>query len=682
MSAHRFSTGKQFRWRESVYEVKRLLPQAEVNLEEVTSGAIRIVPLHELVTALFAEELIFLDPSRTTKSERGDRFTALMRNDQELSDYLPEHVAVAHRRLKIIEPLVALGPDCTLEAVKARVHEVQAAEAQPSTRTLKTVLSWRSVYRWLKDYRHSGGDLRALIPATEKRGGPGRSRLQSEMSTLLDAVIRDHAHKAEQVTIKDLRYLIAAAIEEENRLRPVGEQLLMPGESTIQRRIQALDMRERFTAQHGQAAARREFRQVGKTPYPEKPLERIEMDSTPVDLIVVDDQDFLPLGRLTLTHALDCATRYPLGYYLGFEPPSYYTVMECLHHAIWPKSEAQARYHLEHPWQAYGVPSVLVVDNGKEFIGHDLSDACLQLGITLENAPVQTPEFKAAIERHFGTCNSLFHLLPGTTFSNVFQRGDYASERQACLTLNDLDQTLHLFLIDLYAERFHTGLRDVPARRWEAALQTGLSPRLPASAHDLSILLGRVSQRTLHPYGIEFENLIYNHTSLAALRHRLQGAPVKIKYHPGDLSQVYVYDPFERIYHAVPAQAVEYTRQLSLWKHRVICEYVRRERSPVDLAALGRARRKIQEVVDAALSRKSRPGGRKAGRWQTGGQPPSLASGSTLPVADATRATPIAASSSIVIDEQLLTTAPTETEWSLTYVASNRRAPVPLSDGR
>jgi len=671
MSAQRFSTGKLFRWRETVYEVKRLLPHAEVNIEDVASGAIQIVPLDDLVAALFAAELVFVDPSHLTKPGHSDQSSARAVTCQELSDYPPEHVAIARRRLSIIEPLVALGPHCTLAAVKARVCEVQAASAdQPHT--LNTALSWRSVYRWLKDYRQSGGDLRALLPATRERGGKGRSRLQAETSTLLDAVIRDQAHKAEQVTIRDLRYLIAAAIDDENRLRPAGEQLALPGESTIQRRIQALDARERFIARHGQAAARREFKQVVKTPYPEKPLERVEIDSTPVDLIVVDDQDFLPLGRLTLTNALDGATRYPLGYYLGFEPPSYYTVMECLHHAIWPKPDTRERYHTEHLWQAYGVPSVLVVDNGKEFIGHDLSDACLQLGITLEQAPIQTPEFKAAIERHFGTCNSLFHLLPGTTFSNLFQRGDYASERQACMTLNDLDQTLQIFLIDLYAERFHRGLQGIPARQWDAAIQAGLSPRLPSSAQELSILLGRVAQRGIHRYGIEFENLIYNHPVLATLRHRLQGAAVKIKYHPGDLSRLYVYDPFEHLYHTVPAQAEDYTAQLSLWKHRVICEYVRRERSPIDLAALGRARRKIQEVVDAALSRKARPGSRKAGRWQGSGQPPSLASDTTPPESSAEVAVELTASPLTEMDEQLLTTTQPTANWGITYAESKR----------
>ena len=134
---------------------------------------------------------------------------------------------------------------------------------------------------------------------------------------------------------------------------------------------------------------------------------------------MIDDRDNLPLGRLTLTHCLDTATRYPLGYYLGFEPPSYLTVMECLHHAIRPKDDVRKQYGTEHEWLAYGIPATLVIDNGKEFIGRDLEDACLLLGIVLQYTPVRTPQFKAGVERMFGSLNTMFfHALPGTTFSN------------------------------------------------------------------------------------------------------------------------------------------------------------------------------------------------------------------------------------------------------------------------
>ncbi len=36
-----------------------------------------------------------------------------------------------------------------------------------------------------------------------------------------------------------------------------------------------------------------------------RPLERVELDHTPLDLIVVDEEDRLPIGRPTVTLALD-----------------------------------------------------------------------------------------------------------------------------------------------------------------------------------------------------------------------------------------------------------------------------------------------------------------------------------------------------------------------------------------
>jgi putative transposase len=64
------------------------------------------------------------------------------------------------------------------------------------------------------------------------------------------------------------------------------------------------------------------------------------MDHTPSDLIV--DDSMLPLGRPTITTALDEYTRCPLGFYAGFEPPSCLAVMRCLKNAILPKTYRSA----------------------------------------------------------------------------------------------------------------------------------------------------------------------------------------------------------------------------------------------------------------------------------------------------------------------------------------------------
>ena len=303
-----------------------------------------------------------------------------------------------------------------------------------------------------------------------------------------------------------MQHELAVRLAEENRVRAPQDQLALPSRATLARRIATSNLSQEQSQRRSQRTAKSAATQYGQTPYPDWPLERVEIDHTRTDLIVIDDRDNLPLGRLTLTYCLDTATRYPLGYYLGFEPPSYLTVMECLHHAICPKPDVRQLYGAEHAWLAYGIPATLVIDNGKEFIGHDLADACLLLGIVLQYTPVQTPQFKASVERMFGSLNTmLFHTLPGTTFADPAERGNYQSAEQACVYLSVVDKLLNIFLVDIYAERFHRGLGAIPARCWAAKTQHGFAPALPPSAAELTILLGP-----------------HNHPRHPALRHRVR----------------------------------------------------------------------------------------------------------------------------------------------------------------
>lgn len=623
MSAQRFSTGKRFHWRDTTYEVRRLLPGSKVRIEEILTGDVAVVELSTLVEALFNGELRFAtegkharpsaDGSASTESEYVD-----------LAD-CPEHlVMIARYRLEVIQPLLALTPEARTErAVEERVQEVQARSPRiGGEHTLLDALSVRSVYRWIRDYTQSGNDLRALILNTGKRGGKGKSRLNPEVDAIIESVIQDRYYVRETVTTDDILCEVAVRIEEENRFRNKHERLKTPSRATVARRIDALDVRSRLAAKHGKRAATQELCQYEKTEYPEIPLERVEIDHTLIDLIVIDDQDNLPLGRLTLTYCLDMATRYPLGYYMGFEPPSYLTVMECLHHAIRSKESTREKYGTENEWIAYGIPSALVIDNGKEFIGQDLQDACLLLGIVLQQTPVQTPHFKAGVERLFGSLNTmLFHTLPGTTFSNSQKRGDYDSIKQACVYLSEVDRIMNIFIVDIYAQRFHRGMEAIPAQRWEMAMQSGFSPRVPPSAEELSVLLGRVTHRVIQHYGIQFQSLRYNSPELTPLRTRLKGEKVKVKYHPADLSRLYVYDPFENRYIEAPALDQEYTLGLSLWKHRIIRRAARDEYGSVDLAALGRAKRKIRDIVEAGRNRKRLGTRSRIARWDTGGKP-------------------------------------------------------------
>ena len=621
MTSQRFSIGTQIIYNAVVCEVVSYSPENDqiVTLEEVDGGATIKRKLNTLVDALFKGELKFITKTRINRKKE----TSSIPNPEELkidlSDYPPHLVEIARFRLKAITPLLIMETNRTKESYENRIIQLQEEADEKGYK-----ISTRSLYRWISDYDAGGCEIRCLIPNTKKRGGVGESRLPEDVLALIDSVIKEKIKGREKITTHTVMTLIAQKMEIENRFRPSVQQMKVPTEVTINKRLDTLDVRLRLNARYGKRKAGWMIKQVGKTKYPDLPLERVEFDHTKIDLIVVDDDNLL-LGRPTLSFALDMATRYPLGYYLGFEPPSYYTVLECLYHAISPKPDVKKMYNTEHDWIAYGIPNNLVTDQGKEFIGKDLSDACESLGIIIDTAPIKTPQFKGGIERNFGTLNTgFFHQIDGTTFSNYLEKGDYDSEKQACVSLKELEASLAIHIVDEYCEKYHHGLEGVPARRWEYALKTNFLPRFPPDNETLRILLGRMEYRVIQKYGIDFENIRYNCQDLAYLRLKKAGEKVKIKYHPGDLSRVYVFNEFENIYIEVPSIDQDYTENLSLWKHKVIKHFGKINGDNEDLAALGRAKVKIQQIVEEARNRSKLSGRSKIKRFDDGGKPASL----------------------------------------------------------
>lgn len=638
MPAQRISFGTKFRWEGVDYEVLRLLPPPgqRANIENLATGELQTISIDTLTQALFAGKLELQVIGRTAKrAERAGADFSTQNKYYSLDDVPPHLLEIAQYRLQIIQPLLDMpAGGRTLATVLARVAEVRAqAQLTPDPNSgkgqekgkgkgLASKVSKTSIYDWMRYYTEAGNDLRALIPDTTECGGKRKPRLDEEVSALVDSTIKEKYLVAERVTIGQVHSEIALRIHELNQTRPSDEQLTLPSRTTIARRIDSLDVVEKFAAKNGKLAARRRFKQYTATERPTVPLERVEIDHTRSDLIVLDDVDNMPLGRLTITYALDVATGYPLGYSFGWDGTSYLAIAECLRHAIYPKGDIRERYGTEHQWLAYGVPSTLVTDNGKDFLSKSLKDACALLGIVLQRTPVLSPHFKGGVERHMGNMNTmLLHGLPGTTFSNIGKRGNYQSEKDAAVYLSEIDKLFNIYAVDIYGESYNRGIEGIPARRWEHAVNVqGFIPRLPSSVLELDIMLASVDSRSIHHYGIEFENLIYNSAELGPLRAALRGQAVKIKYQAGDLGRIYVYHPFEQRYIEVPAHAQEYADGLSLWKHKIVVRLARTLGDKVDMVALGRARRKIQEVVDAGRSRRSMAARSRVARWEYGGQ--------------------------------------------------------------
>jgi len=621
MGISRFSAGTRLRWQGKIYEVRLSTSADTVALREMLTEEETLVETQILLKALFAGKLFFL-PSGSQKKFKKQNGIDLEEELRTLDDYPPHLAATARHRLEAIWPLLPLDPKARKVAVGTRAEEVKAACNPAFEDTLLGSASKASLYRWINTYAASNFDARSLVPGTRERGGKNKLRLAPAVDELIDSTIHDLYKGQEIVSIDDVDQEVACRVQETNLEHPEHKPFSGPSRATVARRIEKLGMIERFTIRHGKRLAEQKFSQYGANPTTDQPGEVAQIDHTRADFNLIDDRDNLPLGRPTFTLCFDVGLRYPLGYYIGFEPPSYYAVMECLYHAISPKEGIREKYGTAHDWLAYGIPSTLVIDNGREFIGKDLRDACLSLGMVLQRTPVRTPQFKPEVERAFGTMETmLFHTLSGTTFSNPSDRGDYNSLEEACVYLSDVEKILHTFIVDVYAETFHKGIEAIPARRWEEALQAGFLPTLPDSATDLQVLLGRVEYREIWSYGVDFEKIRYNCDDLLIPRTKLKGQKVKIKYHPGDLSRIYVFDPFDERYIPVPALDQEYTHGLSLWKHRVIRNFALREHDKPDLVALGQAKRKIREIVEAGRERKRASTRTTIARWETSGQP-------------------------------------------------------------
>lgn len=168
-------------------------------------------------------------------------------------------------------------------------------------------------------------------------------------------------------------------------------------------------------------------------------FDEVQIDHTPVDIIILDKTRRYVLGRPWLTLVFDSATRAILGFYLSFYPPSMESVAHALLTSILPKQSLLNMLGLGNlRWDAYGIARKYFTDHGAEFKTDTFKLACENRRIDVELRPLGKKHHGGAIERVIGTIMGDLHLLPGTTFSNAKLRKHYNSEKQATLTFDDL----------------------------------------------------------------------------------------------------------------------------------------------------------------------------------------------------------------------------------------------------
>ena len=77
----------------------------------------------------------------------------------------------------------------------------------------------------------------------------------------------------------------------------------------------------------------------GKNPRGNFPLELVQIDHTPLDLDLVDEENRESIGRAYLTLGIDVFSRMIMGFYISYEAPSFFNTGQCILNMIMPKDD-------------------------------------------------------------------------------------------------------------------------------------------------------------------------------------------------------------------------------------------------------------------------------------------------------------------------------------------------------
>ncbi len=445
------------------------------------------------------------------------------------------------RQFEIFKPLLKLSRgQRTLGRVKMIA---EALGRHPAT-----------IYRWIEKYS-SAGRVSGLL--RKQRSDCGESHLPENVNSIIDCAIKKIYLTKERQN--------AAAVIEEVRLQCFKAKIERPGDMTVRRRIALLSDRIKLEKRKGRKAAAEKYEPLkGHFPGADYPLAVAQIDHTPMDVMVVDEEHRQPIQRPCLTVVIDVYSRMVLGFAIYLEKPSAFTAGLAIAHAVLPKEGWLAGVDVQAEWPCWGKMRTLHCDNAKEFRGTVIGRACQDYDIAVDHRPPREPRYGGHIERGFGTWLSRTRRLKGTTFSNVEQKGDYDSEGRANMTRAELEKWFTIYVAKVYANTYHKGIKTTPLAKYkEGILGTGDRPGigLPDRVTEPTAFMldfMPFEERTIQEYGVAIDHIYFWDDALRPWIHARDPEDSKrprrftFRILPRDMREIYFRDPVSNTYIAIP----------------------------------------------------------------------------------------------------------------------------------
>lgn len=476
---------------------------------------------------------------------------AITNAPRDLTTFPEKHVEEALRRRKYLDGLLDQSGHHPNAGDMVRIISEIALAIDDKKRPPSPV----TAIRWIKAYRATRCVVR-LVPAHRNKGR--HPVVTGEVEDILLDVINTLYLTPERPPVSKVWFEFRDRIINRNHSLAPSQQLLLPSRMSIYRFVEGLDSYIVDSARLGKRVANQNHRVAATEMQVTEILDRWEIDHTPMDVLTVDSETGEVIGRPYMTVIIDRASRLVMAFLIHLGAPNTETVLRVIDRAIRPKHEWLARNpEVLCQWPARGLPLRLVPDNAAEFHAGDIYLAFNDLGIELFYPRTRGPEMKGAVERFFRTLNlGLLHCLPGTTRSNTRDRGDYPSEKLACLTLPALESIVLKWIVDVYHQTPHRGLRGKrPADVWKAG-ESSRPIHLPADLDALEAILSKREKRALQHYGVDLSGLRYNSPELGHIRHGLRSdEKVEVRYRD-ELGHVWIHDPKREVFLKVPCTNV------------------------------------------------------------------------------------------------------------------------------
>jgi len=158
----------------------------------------------------------------------------------------------------------------------------------------------------------------------------------------------------------------------------------------------------------------------------------------------------------------------------------------------------------------------------------------------------------AHIERLLGTLLRALHELPGATFSNPGERGNYDSQARAVMTLAELERWLTEYIVGVYHAKPHRGIGTSPLHRWTTGVfgdahdgGAGVIDR-PANEERIRLDFLPFVERTVQAYGISIDGIHYYSDVLRRFVGATENGRRRVfvfRRDPRDISTVSFWDP-------------------------------------------------------------------------------------------------------------------------------------------